>query len=214
MFDIGIPHRLANWQRFLLLLVALSSILILSGCLHIPVADYQQPADAQAARLIVRSKIEPETTYTINMFANSPECRGLQRLGSGSHNSHPPRFNIVPGKQTGLEVFFSKPANRYCKIRLSFIPEASRVYLLQLDSNPSSCWAGLFNASNPDDIIPEASVTYLDALCNPIAKPQGNTAPSPDGIPEPKSGHGNSDPRLFNKPFDDDLKELINKDSK
>ncbi|OQA32189.1 MAG: hypothetical protein BWY57_02152 [Betaproteobacteria bacterium ADurb.Bin341] len=211
---MGIPRRLANWQRFLLSLITLSSTLILSGCLHIPVADYQQPADAQAARLIVRSKVEPETTYTIYMFANSLECRGLQRLGSGGYNSQPPRFNIVPSKQTSLEIIFRKPANRYCRMIISFNPETNRNYLLQLDSRPDSCWTGLFNASNPDDIIPEPSATYRDALCNVISKPQGNIAPSPEDIPEPKSGHGNSDPKLFNKPFDDDLKGLINKDSK
>lgn len=203
----------ATERNFVFLLAVL-----VSGCVVNPVVDYQQPADLNAAaRLVVRSKVEANTTYRVYALSDGDRCRGRQNLGEGNHQGPPPRTHLAVGNQIALEVFFTKPGYRYCRLILSFSPKVSNNYLLSLSSAPGKCWAGLFNASNPDNIVPEPSVSFRDGACRSLGTSVLNEDTRSEEDPYsklPSSESKESRDGGFRKTFDDDLKGLINKDSK
>lgn len=200
-------HSTVTTVRYLLI-IALATIV--SGCVVTPVA-YSPPTGDQVATLLFRSRTDEGVSYTVSIFADSQNCSGLQQIGDGSGSEHPEKISLKANQRAAFFVMFNMPNYRYCVLRPAFTPKTGQRYLMSIRNIPNGCQLGILNATDPDRVIRESSTVATDNTCNTLSSWSDSTGHNPDADKDFPSAKEKT-PQLFNKPFDNDLRDLIQKD--
>ena len=185
-----------------------------------PVRPYVvPPATAATARLHMRGGLQPGENYVVYYLAESRDCSGPQRVGTGTANSNPAVTTILAGGIRTVDAWVTKPNRTYCSVRWSFEPQAGHAYLLSTASLPDGCRALVFDATNPDKLVPEPTSRRRNkagSACVPLAQAQtlAALASSAKGagdaseLPIP-AAPANDRPAATQAIGDDDLQGLI-----
>lgn len=201
------------------LMAAGVGLALMASC-AVPVRPYvAPPATTATARLHMRGTLQPGENYAVFFLAESRDCSGPQRIGTGTANSNPAVTTILAGGIRTVDAWVTKPNRTYCSVRWSFEPRAGHSYLLSTASLPDGCRALVFDATNPDKLVPEPTSRRRNragSACIPLAQTQTLAALTSSGkdagdaaselpIPAPANGR----PAAPQAIGDDDLQGLI-----
>jgi len=148
---------------------------LLAGCVsNPPTPPYTPEPGPYTARLLVRGSLQARDAYGIYTYAGSQQCTGQQRIAIGTAEQRPPATLLRAERLTTLSTtVVSSPDKNFCSHVMSFVPRTGRTYVLRLSRVDKTCYAGVWDATDPDKEVLESSMRYRDSkteLCRPLAQ--------------------------------------------
>ncbi|NUZ04521.1 hypothetical protein [Piscinibacter koreensis] len=144
---------------------------------------YVAPVDGPTARLLTRSSLPAGERYGVFLYADAEGCREPRRVGIAEGDQALPAMTLQADRPTTIEFAAMKPDRAICRVRWTFDPLPGKTYLLAGSATRERCVARVLDASDADDIKPEATALWRNggaASCTPTAELRARRSSSPD----------------------------------
>lgn len=144
---------------------------------------YVAPIHGPTARLLTRSSLPSGERYAVFLYADAEGCREPRRVGIAEGDRALPAIALQADRLTTIEFAAMKPDRAICRVRWTFDPLPGKTYLLAGDATSERCVARVLDASDADDIKPEATALWRNegaASCTPTAELRARRSPGPD----------------------------------
>lgn len=138
---------------------------------------YSAPASGPTARLLLRV-INPGGRYTLSTYAQPVSCSQRQEFVSATVRE-PDRttVNLTANRLQTISFMHQPNEREACQVIFSFEPRAGKTYLLRGTADAKGCNIELYDATNPDRPVAEASriarervgFGQNDNACKPLA---------------------------------------------
>jgi len=128
-----------------------------------PLKAYAVPSGVPTARLLSRGAVTPGDVYGVFVFDDAGNCSGPRLAASGNATRAPKATEIEAGRTATLDFMVLRPDKSTCRIRWSFTPTAGKTYLVAGALSGTNCSARVLDASDPDNIRPEATAQRRNA---------------------------------------------------
>jgi len=192
--------------RAVLPLSAIAALLVGCAARTPPVTKYVPPASGQTAKLVMRSTVPAGDNYGVFVYGDSEHCAGARSIGTGTSTRNPATTTLAANQITTVEFYLLKPTREHCSIRYSFTPLAGKTYLLNGSAVERGCMARMMDASDPDNIKPEAAVLRRNpgnSVCLPLSQSRAVS------VSEHDASHKSGDAVLRQGVGAEDLQGLI-----
>lgn len=148
-----------------------------------PIPSYVAPLEGPTARLLTRSSLPAGERYGVFLYADAEGCRDPRRVGIGEGDRALPAITLQADRPATIEFAAMKPDRAICRVRWTFDPSPGKTYLLAGNATGERCVARILDASDADDIKPEATALWRNegaASCAPTAVLRARRSSGPD----------------------------------